>query len=157
MHDIYLGLGSNIGRRRNNLKKALTWLVKSNFQIIQVSGIIETKPYGPVKQGLFLNMAVYGKTTFSPFDFLEKIHWIEEKMGRKKTARWGPRNIDIDILFFDNVVLSAPDLTIPHPDIECRDFVLRPLLEINPNLIHPVLNKTIQTLWEDYLKNECES
>lgn len=146
MHDFYLGLGSNLGDREENLQQAVDRIrpfVTSGFLS---SSIIETKPYGYLEQPCFLNMVVGGNTNLSPHELLSSIKNIESVLGRKKTFRWGPRFIDIDILFYDDLIINEKGLIIPHADIVNRIFVLEPLAEIAPNFIHPVLKKTILTL-----------
>ena len=110
--------------------------------------MIETEPWGVPDQPLFINMAVSVKTVLSPDNLLALCKKIETDLGRTETILWGPRIIDLDILFYDDVITARPDLTIPHPHIKDRDFVLRPLAEIAPDLIHPVLKKSIKELLE---------
>jgi 2-amino-4-hydroxy-6-hydroxymethyldihydropteridine diphosphokinase len=147
MPNIFLGLGSNQGDREKNLLKAIEVPM---FNLVQ-SKITETEPYGFKEQDCFLNMVLGGTTLLSPHKLLLAIKQIELKLGRKPTFHWGPRVIDIDILFYDDLILHEKDLVIPHPDLVNRLFVLAPLAEIAPTFIHPVLQKTILTLLTEYV------
>ena len=142
---IYLSLGSNIGNRKTKLEKALTELNKNNIKEIKISSFYETEPIGP-KQRNFYNIAGKFKTNLSPQELLKTVKQIEEKLGRKKTYRWGPRVIDIDILFYGNKIIKTKNLIIPHKEIANRAFVLVPMKEIVPNFIHPIYRKTMKTL-----------
>ena len=152
----YLSIGSNLGDRINYLKKALEKLKQNNIQIIKSSNIIETEPYGYKEQGKFLNMAVEIDSELEPFELMKLISKIESELGRIRTKRWGPRVIDIDIIFYDYLIINEPDLKIPHPDMQNRFFVLKPLQEIAPDFVHPVLKKTITELLEN-LNSEDKS
>jgi 2-amino-4-hydroxy-6-hydroxymethyldihydropteridine diphosphokinase len=144
-HLIYLSLGSNLGDRSTNLRNAITNL-DLKVQLVAQSSIYQTEPWGYSDQPSFLNQVIKGDTTLDPFDLLTFIKDIEGSMGRQETFRFGPRLIDLDILFYDDLVLDTPELTIPHPRITERAFVLIPLAEIAPDLCHPVFSKTIQQL-----------
>ena len=144
----YLSIGSNLGDRINYINKAIEKLKQNNIKIIKSSNIIETEPYGYKEQGKFLNMAVEIDSDLEPFELMELISRIESELGRIRTVRWGPRVIDIDIIFYDSLTINEPDLKIPHPDMQNRLFVLKPLQEIAPDFVHPVLNKTITELLE---------
>ncbi len=124
---VYLGLGSNIGNRRKNIKRALSLLSKYSVKIRKVSKIIETDPVGLKKQPKFLNTVARLSTDLSPIKLLRKVKEIEKDMGRKSSLRFGPRIIDLDILIYGNLKLKSKELTIPHPRMSQRDFVLRPL------------------------------
>lgn len=128
----YLGIGSNLGERKKIIKAALGKLSKlKGTKIIKVSRIIETKPVGgPIVQGKFLNACIKIKTSLSPFSLLKNLKNIELELGRKKTLRWGPRSIDLDILLYGNKIIRQKDLKVPHPKILERAFVLKPLLEV---------------------------
>ena len=152
----YLSIGSNLGDRINYLKKALEKLKRNNIQIIKSSNIIETEPYGYKEQGKFLNMAVEIDSDLEPFELMKLISKIESELGRIRTKRWGPRVIDIDIIFYDSLIINEPDLKIHHPDMQNRFFVLKPLQEIAPDFVHPVLKKTITELLEN-LNSEGKS
>ncbi len=131
---VYLGLGSNIGDRFLYIKTALKHLEKNNIHVKKLSTIIETDPVGGPKQNKFLNAVAQVQTTLFPRELLSRLKTIENSMGRTREIRYGPRTIDIDILLYDNLVLSEPDLKIPHPLTFKRDFVMTPLKEIAPHL-----------------------
>ena len=152
-HTVYLGLGSNLGDRQGYLDKALEELGKDNaIKVKKVSTFIETEPYGPVEQPDYLNGVAEIETILDPDELLGVVHDIEQEAGRERIIHWGPRTLDLDILFYDDRVINTEHLTIPHPEIQKREFVLQPLAEIAPFLYHPVLNKNIATLY-DILKN----
>jgi len=127
----YLGIGSNLGNRRNNIKKALDYLAKTKgIKIEKASRIYETEPVGGPAQGKFLNAAIKIKTSLAPQLLLKSIKKIEKDLGRRKTVRFGPREIDLDILLYGNKVIKRRNLAIPHPRMFEREFVLKPLREI---------------------------
>ncbi len=144
-HTIYLALGSNLGDRRGNLATALQQL-RNVMEITAVSSIYETEPVGYADQPLFLNMVCAGKTGLSAQDFLKKAKEIEAAIGRQPSFRNGPRPIDIDIIFYDDLHITQDDLTVPHKRMSERAFVLVPLVEIAPELEDPVSGKTVQEL-----------
>ncbi len=147
-HSVYLALGANLGDRKNTLNKAIRALPPP-VEITAVSRLYETAPAYVLDQPAFLNMALQGQTELSPSDLLAFLKRLEEKIGRKKTVRYGPRKIDLDIIFYNRRVLNLPDLQIPHPRMQERGFVLHPLTDIAPNYVHPVLNRTITDLAAD--------
>jgi len=128
----YLGIGSNLGDRRKTIKLAVKEINDlKDTKVIRLSRIIETKPAGgPSGQAKFLNAALKIKTNLTAFTLLEKLKQIEKKLGRKKTVRFGPRTIDLDILFYGNKIINRKNLKIPHPRIFEREFVIKPLLQI---------------------------
>jgi 2-amino-4-hydroxy-6-hydroxymethyldihydropteridine diphosphokinase len=128
-HIIYLGLGANVGNREGNINKALE-LLKEKVEIIQVAPFYETEPWGYEQQEKFINSALKGATNLSPQELLIFVKEIEKKLGRIKRQRNGPREIDIDILYYDDVTLDLLDLKIPHPLIHEREFVLKPLRDL---------------------------
>jgi 2-amino-4-hydroxy-6-hydroxymethyldihydropteridine diphosphokinase len=142
---VYLSLGSNLGDRENHLRDAITRLV-AHGRIIAVSSFYETEPVEFTDQPWFLNCAVALKTTESPAQLMESVLRIELEMGRQRTEKKGPRTIDIDIVFFGDAIVNTPELTIPHPAMQDRRFVLEPLAEIAPELRHPALRKTVREL-----------
>jgi len=142
LHQVYLSLGANLGDRQGNILQALQY-VQARTSIIKVSSFYETEPVGYLDQPKFLNIACALETELSPRDLLHLLKWIEKRMGRRESFRNAPRPIDVDILFYDDLVLESPDLTIPHPRLHDRAFVLVPLAEIAPELVHPVLNMTV--------------
>ncbi len=133
MSVVYLGLGSNIGNRKENIERTINALEDNGVAIETVSSIIETDPIGP-SQNKFLNAAAKATTTLSPENLLDTLKQIEKDLGRIKTIHHGPRTIDIDILFYDDIKINSKDLIIPHPEIFNRDFVMTPLKEIYPEL-----------------------
>ena len=138
---IYLGLGSNLGDRMANLHTAMT-----NFMILRQSAYYETEPVDFLDQPWFLNAAIEIDTTLTPMELLQFCQELENRMGRQKEMPKGPRLIDIDLLFYDDVVLSNARLTLPHPAVPDRRFVLEPLNEIAAGYFHPVLKRTIAEL-----------
>ncbi len=149
---VYIALGSNLGDREDNLRKALDEI--SGFaEIKQKSKIIETEPEGYKEQNFFLNMVIAVQTNLTAFELLEKLQETEQKMGRIRKIKNGPRTIDLDILFFNDETIKTPDLEIPHPRLHKRVFVLNPMNEVAPEIIHPILKKSIKTLKNELGKN----
>ncbi|CAH0996699.1 Bifunctional folate synthesis protein [Emticicia aquatica] len=139
LHKIFLGLGSNLGNREGNLLMAQRLIKEKVGQIVLKSSIYETAAWGIVEQNSFLNQVIEVETSFSPNAVLHLILNIEKDMGRVRQVKWGERIIDIDILYYENEVISMENLSIPHPFIQERQFVLVPLCEIAANFIHPKL------------------
>lgn len=145
----YLGLGSNLGNRQEYIENAILELSSNpKIEILQKSKIIETKPFGKIIQPDFLNCVVKIETIFSASNLLKTCLNIENKLNRVRDEKWGPRTIDIDILFYGNEIIKSKNLTIPHPELHKRFFVLQSLHEICPNFIHPKFKKTMTTLKE---------
>jgi 2-amino-4-hydroxy-6-hydroxymethyldihydropteridine diphosphokinase len=145
----YLSLGSNLGNKLRFLKEAISKIGESNkIAINRVSSVYETQPVGYENQEWFLNLVIEIKTSFMPRDLLDHVLSVEDQMGRKREIKWGPRNIDIDILLYDNQVMQSDRLTLPHPRMHERRFVLLPLSEIAPQLLHPQLKKSVKELLE---------
>ena len=144
-HTIFLSLGSNLGDREANLSAALQGLDPA-VRILERSAVYETPPWGYQQQPVFLNQVVKAETDLSPMDLLHTIKALEAEMGREHTVRFGPRLIDIDILFYDALIIEQPNLTIPHPRLQGRAFVLVPLSDLAPGLRHPVLDKTVREM-----------
>ncbi|MCR5425941.1 MAG: 2-amino-4-hydroxy-6-hydroxymethyldihydropteridine diphosphokinase [Lachnospiraceae bacterium] len=149
-HRVYLSIGSNLGDSRAILKTALEKLGREpHTRVVRSSELIVTKPYGGVEQDDFLNGAVELETFLEPEELLRFLHGIEQEAGRTREVHWGPRTLDLDILFYDDLVLCTEELQIPHVDLERREFVLKPMMELAPWLRHPVSGKTIKTLNEE--------
>jgi len=146
MTTIYIGIGSNLGDREGTCLKALEELEKRGIKVTKKSSRYETEPWGVRDQPKFINMAVEADTDLSPEEVLKVIKEIERNFGRRETLRWGPRVVDLDILFYNDLVIDEPDLRIPHPHMHERDFVLKPLSEIAPESIHPLLKKTVREM-----------
>jgi 2-amino-4-hydroxy-6-hydroxymethyldihydropteridine diphosphokinase len=144
-HTVSLALGTNLGNRQANLKSALQHLSKS-VTLQRISSLYETDPVGYEDQPRFLNITCYGTTQLAPQALLDRAKEIEKAMGRQQTIRNGPRPIDIDILLYDRLTLTQERLTIPHPRMRERAFVLVPLQEISPTSVDPVTGQTIQQL-----------
>ncbi|PIE74888.1 MAG: 2-amino-4-hydroxy-6-hydroxymethyldihydropteridine diphosphokinase [Deltaproteobacteria bacterium] len=144
--DVYLSIGSNLGNPMDNIKKALENL-RLEFGDLKVSSVYETEPQDYKEQNTFYNCCVYLKTSFGPFEILDKIQGIENHMGQyKKEIRFGPRLIDIDIIFYSDECINTDNLVIPHKRMYKRAFVLYPLAELNKDLFHPVIKKTVGEL-----------
>ncbi len=142
---VYFGLGSNVGDRRQNLDKALDYL-SQRLRVAELSSVYDTEPVGNTEQPRFLNMVCGVYTTLEPQALLILVKSIERKMGRQPGRTNDPRTIDIDILFYGDKVIKTPDLVIPHPRLAERAFVLVPLAELAPDLVHPVNGKRITEL-----------
>jgi 2-amino-4-hydroxy-6-hydroxymethyldihydropteridine diphosphokinase len=149
MNNVYLLIGGNMGDRLKNLSESTGWIEKEVGAIVKKSSIYETAAWGVTDQPSFLNQVLFVSTKLSAEDVLKTILPIEEKMGRKRVEKMGPRTIDIDILFYNNEITSLPNLSIPHPHIANRRFVLEPLAEIAPAFVHPVLQKNVAELLND--------
>lgn len=144
-HAIYLALGTNLGNRPGNLGTAIAALTPA-VTVLAESPVYETPPWGVVDQPGFLNMVLKGKTHLAPLALLIHLENLETKLGRLPSIRYGPRLIDVDILFYDDLVLNTSELTIPHPRLHERAFVLVPLADLAPDLIHPVIGKPVREL-----------
>lgn len=146
----YLGLGTNIGNKRRNMITAAALLAERVGDVLALSGFYETEPWGFESENFFLNAAVKLKTSFSPLELLQITQQIEKELGRaeKSNGVYHDRIIDIDILLYDDEVLQTPELTLPHPLMHERKFVMDPLVEIAPFVVHPVLKERIIDLKE---------
>ena len=153
--EAYISLGSNMGNKKENLEKAISELsqVKDTF-VTKKSEIIETEPFGYKEQDDFLNACVGIKTLLPARELLKELLAIEKRMGRERKIKWGPRIIDLDIIFYGKEVIEEDDLIVPHPYMEYREFVLKPLEEIIPNFVHPLLMKRVSTLRKELEENE---
>lgn len=143
-HEVYIGFGSNVGDREEYIEKGLASLAhEKDIEVLQTSTIIETEPYGGVEMEPVLNGVVKVKTLLTPYELLKVCNRIEAEASRDRSIHWGPRTLDLDILFYDKLVLEDSALTIPHVDMKHRDFVLEPMVELSPGLVHPVYHKTM--------------
>ena len=153
MYTAYIGFGSNIGDRLQHIQNALHALSKAEGITLQeISSIYKTDPVGYEAQAEFLNGVAAIQTTLSPLSLLHTLKDIETAVGRQPRIRWGPREIDLDLLIYGDLCLKTEKLVVPHPEMHLRHFVLVPFAEIAPDLVHPVLQESIQTLLE-YLED----
>ncbi len=156
MNKVYLGIGSNLGDRKSHMQfaqKALSELESTS--LIAFSDVLETEPVGPIAQDKFLNAAAFIETTLKPEKLLYYLQKIEAAAGRLNESdrtKWGPRQLDIDILFFGTEIINTDPLTIPHPLMHERNFVLQPLSQIAADATHPILRKNVKQLLEELLK-----
>lgn len=145
MNTAYIGIGSNLGNRVENCNDALRYITQF-CEVTNTSSLYESEPAGYTQQPTFINAVLKIRTDKSPEMLLSSLKLIEKRMGRERTFRWGPRIIDLDILFYDNLVLETDRLIIPHEEMQKRRFVLEPMLEIESDLVHPKLNMSLQEL-----------
>ncbi len=147
-HTAYIAVGSNMGEKAAYIEQGLKELGEMpEIKIEKVSELIVTKPYGGVEQEDFVNGALKVRTLLTPHELLDVLHEVEKHANRERLIHWGPRTLDLDIIFYDDMVYEDDDLILPHVDMQNRDFVLKPLLELCPNKRHPVLKKTITELY----------
>lgn len=147
MNTVFISMGSNLGDRVEMLRRGLDELDQlGETQVVRLSSIYDTEPVGEVDQPRFLNAVVMIETELEPRVLLWNLLLIERRLGRVRTRRWGPRPLDLDILIYDDLVVDEPDLTIPHPLMHERAFVLVPLAELAPGLVHPLLGLTVAEL-----------
>ena len=155
MARVFIGVGSNEGDRLASISQAVAALASlSGVRVMQMALISETEPVGGPPQGLYLNTVVELETSLSPSDLLGQLKTIEGQLGRQPAAqRWAPRPIDLDVLLYDDLVLEDPTLTIPHPRMHERRFVLEPLAHLAPEMIHPILKRPIRELLVNVLNS----
>lgn len=146
MNSVVISLGSNVGDRLSNLMQAASWLEESGAEITKRSSVYETAPWGNTDQPSFYNQVMEIRAREDADEMMKIILSIEEKMGRKRTQKWEPRIIDIDILFFNDEQIHKDHLAVPHPHLHERRFVLVPLAEMMPGKIHPVFHKSVAQL-----------
>jgi 2-amino-4-hydroxy-6-hydroxymethyldihydropteridine diphosphokinase len=144
-HIVYLALGSNLGNRAANLKEAITSLTPQ-MEVKAKSNVYETPPWGYIEQEKFLNQVLMVKTYLEPQPLLKHLKRLEVALGRKASFPNGPRLIDIDILFYDDLIFESPELVVPHPRVHERGFVLLPMMDIAPDFVHPVKQKSVRDL-----------
>jgi dihydroneopterin aldolase/2-amino-4-hydroxy-6-hydroxymethyldihydropteridine diphosphokinase len=150
-HKAYIGLGSNVGNKEKYLREAINKIsVEKNIEIGKQSSFITTKPWGYLEQEDFLNAVIEIETVLEPEELMDILLKIEEELDRERTIKWGPRTIDLDIILYDDIVSSDEKVILPHPRMHEREFVLKSLNEIAPYLMHPVLNKRIFILLEEF-------
>jgi 2-amino-4-hydroxy-6-hydroxymethyldihydropteridine diphosphokinase len=147
--NVYLGLGSNVGDRAANLRAALEGISRFVGKVARKSHVYETQPWGQPDQEKFLNQVVMANTALDPRALLEAVSRIERELGRERREKWGPRTIDIDILFYGRRVVRDKGLEVPHPELHKRAFVLVPLMEIAADFEHPVFKQPIDQLYMD--------
>ncbi|SHF29047.1 2-amino-4-hydroxy-6-hydroxymethyldihydropteridine diphosphokinase [Caloramator proteoclasticus] len=155
MNRVFIAFGSNIGDRYETIKRAFELIEENEMKIIKKSSIYETEPYGYKQQPPFINGVILVETELSCRDVLQRLLKIEKQLGRERIIRWGPRTIDLDIIFYNNEVYNEEDLKVPHPDMHNREFVLKPLCDIEPDFVHPLLNKSVKEMYM-MLKNRNE-
>jgi 2-amino-4-hydroxy-6-hydroxymethyldihydropteridine diphosphokinase len=141
-HTVYIALGTNLGNRLANLRVAIASM-PPEINALAESHVYETPPWGYEDQPAFLNMVVKAETSLEPEPLLKYLKQLEVELGREQNFRWGPRLIDLDILFYDDLVLDSPPLVIPHPRLHERAFVLVPLMDVAPDLVHPVFQRRV--------------
>jgi 2-amino-4-hydroxy-6-hydroxymethyldihydropteridine diphosphokinase len=147
MRRVFVGLGSNLGDREFLIRKAVAALRDlPHTNVIQVSSLYDTEPVGETEQPPFLNAVAWIETELPPRELLWRMLLIERQMGRVRAKRWGPRPIDLDLLFYDEEEIEEPDLVVPHPEAAHRAFVLYPLLELSPGFQHPATGETIRKM-----------
>jgi len=144
-HVVYIALGTNLGERAANLRAAIESLLPK-VSVLAKSHVYETPPWGYEDQPAFLNMVIRAETNLEPGALLKYLKQLEVKLGRESNFRWGPRLIDLDILFYDNLVVDTPPLVIPHPRLHERAFVLVPLADVAPDYVHPLLGERVWDL-----------
>lgn len=150
MAEAFISIGSNLDDKRDNCSRALDALaVQNEITLLIASSLYDTEPYGNIEQDWFVNSVAKVETELNPFDLLQLLKTIESEFGRARNIKGGPRTLDLDMLFYDNLVLSQDRLTIPHPLSHERAFVLIPLVEIAPHFIHPVLKVSAMELLND--------
>jgi 2-amino-4-hydroxy-6-hydroxymethyldihydropteridine diphosphokinase len=147
---IFLLLGSNLGDREKYLTDALQQLEVQQLKILKYSSVYSTEPWGMTEQDGFLNVAVQMESEMNAFEILEHVQKVELNLGKEKIIKWGPRTIDIDLLYFNGEIIETDKLVVPHPEIQNRSFTLVPMIDLDPDFVHPVLKKS-----QVQLLNEC--
>ena len=151
-HEAFVAFGSNLGDKEKFIDEAIEALSNlSQINIVAISDKIVTKPYGNVEQDVFLNGVMKIETLLPADELLQILQKVEEHAGRERKIHWGPRTLDLDIIFYDDDIISEDDLIVPHPDMKNRDFVLKPLMQIAPYKLHPVYRKTISDMYAELM------
>ena len=151
-HEAFVAFGSNLGDKEKFIDEAIEALSNlPQINIVAISGKIVTKPYGNVEQDVFLNGVMKIETLLPADELLQILQKVEEHAGRERIIHWGPRTLDLDIIFYDDDIISEDDLIVPHPDMKNRDFVLKPLMQIAPYKLHPVYRKTISDMYAELM------
>ncbi|MCR5609943.1 MAG: 2-amino-4-hydroxy-6-hydroxymethyldihydropteridine diphosphokinase [Lachnospiraceae bacterium] len=146
-NNVYLSIGSNMGDKEKNLNEAIRMLNEDEkTYVVKQSSFMETEPYGEVEQDNFLNGALHIRTLRNPYELLELIGKIEKQLKRVRTVHWGPRTIDLDIIFYEDLIVNDEKLTIPHKEMHKRDFVITPLCEISPEIVHPIFCENVYNI-----------
>ena len=153
MVDVFIGLGSNVGDREGNLNKA-AGLLRNEMKLLKISSMYETEPMYLTDQPWFVNCVAKFETNLAPKELLERLRNIERRLGRQENVKYGPRSIDLDILFYGNEVINESDLKIPHPKLYERRFVLVPFVEIEPDRVHPIYGTSVAALLANLDSNE---
>lgn len=157
-HVAYIAIGSNLGDRQGYIHQAIDALdALDTCKVDKVSSVIETEPYGSVLQDNFMNAVLSLHTVLNPYRLLEELQRIEAQASRKRDIHWGPRTLDLDLLFYDNVRINGPELTVPHSDLQNRLFVLGPMCEIAPWFMHPTLHQTMQQLYDQLVESGAKA
>ncbi|MCI8551037.1 MAG: 2-amino-4-hydroxy-6-hydroxymethyldihydropteridine diphosphokinase [Lachnospiraceae bacterium] len=156
-HKAYVAFGSNMGDKKGHIEAGIQALREDRrIRMGKISDMIVTKPYGGVEQDDFLNGCLELDTLLSPYELLEVLHRVEQQEKRERLVHWGPRTLDLDLLFYENEILESKELAVPHPELEKRLFVLEPLSQIAPYKVHPVVGKRVKTLLEELLEKTTE-
>lgn len=151
-HEAFVAFGSNLGDKEKFIDEAIEALSNlPQINIVAISDKIVTEPYGNVEQDVFLNGVMRIETLLPADELLQILQKVEEHAGRERKIHWGPRTLDLDIIFYDDDIISEDDLIVPHPDMKNRDFVLKPLMQIAPYKLHPVYRKTISDIYAELM------
>ncbi|MFO7964682.1 MAG: 2-amino-4-hydroxy-6-hydroxymethyldihydropteridine diphosphokinase [Desulfobacterales bacterium] len=149
LHTVYIGVGSNMGNKLENCRNGISALTASHTVLMACSFFYRTEPVDFTDQDWFVNAVIQVGTDLDPMELLQMMHHIQQEAGQiEKKVRFGPRMLDLDILFFDDLIMNTSSLVIPHPRLHKRRFVLQPLCDINPSLVHPVIKKRVKNLMD---------